>query len=63
MSINKKIIDNGFSGDKKRLNVKKDIEKQLVKEVTLLKIYDPDKELKSEFEIASLYDLQKYLDE
>jgi hypothetical protein len=36
---------------------------QIAKEVELLKEFDPDKELKEEFEIASLYDLQKYLDD
>ncbi len=35
----------------------------MAEEVELLKQFDPDKELKEEFEIASLIDLQKYLDE
>jgi len=34
-----------------------------VREVELLKQFDPDRELKEEFELASLHDLQKYLDE
>jgi len=42
---------------------KKALEEQIVKEVQLLKQFDPDKELKEEFELASLHDLQKYLDE
>jgi hypothetical protein len=36
---------------------------QIAKEVELLKQYDPDKELKEEFEMASLYDLQRHLGE
>jgi len=36
---------------------------QIANEVALLKENDPDKELKKEFEIASLYDLQKHLDD
>ena len=39
------------------------IARQIAKEVGLLKQYDPDKELKEEFEKASLYDLQKHLGE
>jgi hypothetical protein len=35
---------------------------QIAIEMELLKQFDPDKELKEEFEIASLNDLQKYLD-
>jgi hypothetical protein len=35
---------------------------QIAMEAELLKQFDPDKELKQEFEIVSLYDLQKYLD-
>jgi metal-responsive CopG/Arc/MetJ family transcriptional regulator len=42
---------------------RKALEEQISKEVALLKEFDPDKELKKEFEIASLTDLQKYLDE
>ena len=42
---------------------KKAVEEQLEREAKLLKEFDPDKELKKEFEIASLYDLKKYLDE
>ncbi|MDB4918886.1 hypothetical protein [Mucilaginibacter sp.] len=33
--------------------------KQLAIEVELLKSFDPDEELKKEFETASLHDLQK----
>ncbi len=42
---------------------KRAIDEQLTREVNLLKEFDPDIELKREFEIASLHDLQKYLDE
>jgi metal-responsive CopG/Arc/MetJ family transcriptional regulator len=42
---------------------KKALEEQIVKEVQLLNQFDPDSELKEEFESASLSDLQKYLDE
>jgi metal-responsive CopG/Arc/MetJ family transcriptional regulator len=42
---------------------KRAMEEQLAKEVEMLKEHDPDKELKEEFQIASLYDLQKYLDD
>ncbi len=42
---------------------KKALEEQIVREVQLLKQFDPDKGLKEEFESASLQDLQKYLDE
>jgi metal-responsive CopG/Arc/MetJ family transcriptional regulator len=42
---------------------KKTLEDQLEREAKLLKEYDPDKELKNEFEMASLHDLQKYLNE
>ena len=42
---------------------KRALEEQIVREVQLLNEFDPDKELKEEFETASLYDLQKYLDE
>jgi metal-responsive CopG/Arc/MetJ family transcriptional regulator len=41
----------------------KALEEQLQKEVELLKEFDPDRELKSAFQIASLHDLQKYLDD
>ena len=37
------------------------IARQMLKEVELLKLSDPDKELKEEFETASLHDLNKYL--
>ena len=46
-----------------RWQKKRAIEEQLAKEVEMLKIHDPDEELKQEFQIASLYDLEKYLDE
>jgi metal-responsive CopG/Arc/MetJ family transcriptional regulator len=39
------------------------LEEQIVKEVQLLNQFDPDNELKEEFESASLSDLQKYLNE
>ncbi|HEY5328177.1 MAG TPA: hypothetical protein VIJ27_14335 [Mucilaginibacter sp.] len=42
---------------------RKALEEQIAREVELLKHFDPDKELKDEFESASLHDLQKYLDE
>ena len=42
---------------------RKAIEDQISREVALLKEFDPDKELKQDFERASLQDLQKYLDE
>jgi metal-responsive CopG/Arc/MetJ family transcriptional regulator len=42
---------------------KKALEEQIIKEVQLLNQFDPDRELKQEFESASLHDLQKYLDE
>jgi hypothetical protein len=42
------------SADKKEQNAQ-----QLTTEVELLKYFDPDEELKKEFETASLYDLQK----
>lgn len=42
---------------------KKALEAQIVREVELLKQADPDKELKKDFESASLHDLQKYLGE
>ena len=42
---------------------RKALEEQIAREVALLKEFDPDKELKKEFEIASLEDLQKYLDD
>jgi|GEM_PF-1805144 metal-responsive CopG/Arc/MetJ family transcriptional regulator len=42
---------------------RKALEEQIAKEVTLLKKFDPDKELKQEFETASLQDLQKYLND
>lgn len=41
----------------------KALEIQIAREVALLKEFDPDKELKREFETASLQDLQKYLDD
>jgi metal-responsive CopG/Arc/MetJ family transcriptional regulator len=42
---------------------KKALEEQIVREVQLLKKFDPDKDIKDEFEAASLQDLKKYLDE
>ena len=42
---------------------KKALEEQLVREVQLLNEFDPDKELKDEFESASLHDLQKHLED
>lgn len=42
---------------------KRALEDQLEREAKLLKEYDPDKELKKEFEMATLHDLQKYLNE
>lgn len=42
---------------------RKALEEQIAKEVALLKKFDPDKQLKQEFENASLQDLQKYLDD
>jgi metal-responsive CopG/Arc/MetJ family transcriptional regulator len=42
---------------------KKALEEQIVREVQLLKQFDPDRELKEEFESVSIHDLQKYLDE
>ena len=42
---------------------RKALEEQLEREAKLLREYDPDKKLKKEFEIASLYDLKKYLDD
>ena len=42
---------------------KKTLEEQLEREALLLKEDDPDRELKMEFEQASLNDIQKYLDE
>ena len=42
---------------------RKALEEQIVREVELLKEFDPDKELKEEFESASLHDLQKHLNE
>jgi metal-responsive CopG/Arc/MetJ family transcriptional regulator len=41
---------------------KKALEEQIARDVQLLKEFDPDKELKAEFESASLHDLQKHLD-
>lgn len=41
----------------------KALEKQIVKEIELIKKHDPDADLKQKFETASLTDLQKYLDE
>jgi metal-responsive CopG/Arc/MetJ family transcriptional regulator len=41
--------------------VKMALEEQLAREVQLLKQFDPDKELKSEFESASLNDLQEHI--
>jgi metal-responsive CopG/Arc/MetJ family transcriptional regulator len=39
------------------------LEEQIVREVELLMQFDPDVELKREFESASLHDLPKHLDE
>jgi metal-responsive CopG/Arc/MetJ family transcriptional regulator len=39
------------------------LEEQISREVALLKDFDPDKELKKEFETATLHDLQKHIDE
>jgi metal-responsive CopG/Arc/MetJ family transcriptional regulator len=41
---------------------KRALEEQIVREVRLLNDFDPDKDLKDEFESASLHDLQKHLD-
>jgi hypothetical protein len=46
-----------------QIETRSEKEEQIAKEVALLKQFDPDKELKEEFEIISLHDLQKYLDE
>jgi len=54
----KKLDDEQFEETEKQI-----IARQIAKEVGLLKQYDPDKELKEEFEKASLYDLQKHLGE
>ncbi len=43
--------------------IKKALEEQIVREVQLLNEFDPDKELKDEFESASLHDLQKHLED
>jgi metal-responsive CopG/Arc/MetJ family transcriptional regulator len=45
------------------LQSKKALEEQIIREVQLLNQFDPDASLKAEFELASLHDLQKYLDE
>jgi hypothetical protein len=42
---------------------RKEIEDQLRKEVLMLNNIDPDRELKKELEMASLTDMQKYLDD
>ena len=42
---------------------KKLLEEQIMREAELIKQFDPDRELKEEFQIASLYDLQKYLND
>jgi len=42
---------------------RKALEEQIGREIELLKQFDPDDELKKEFETASLHDLSKYLDE
>ena len=42
---------------------RKAIEEQLVKEVELLKKFDPDTDLKDTLQASSLTDLQKYLNE
>jgi len=51
------------SKDKLFEEKRKTLEEQIRKEVILLKEFDPDEELKKEFEYASLVDLQKYLDD
>jgi metal-responsive CopG/Arc/MetJ family transcriptional regulator len=42
---------------------KKLLEEQILREVELLKKFDPDRELIEEFELASLKDMQKHIDE
>ena len=42
---------------------RKALEEQIAHEVALLKEFDPDKELKEEFEKASLKDLKKHLND
>jgi hypothetical protein len=42
---------------------RKRIEDQLRKEALILRNFDPDLELKNEFQTASLTDMQKYLDD
>lgn len=42
---------------------KKELEEQIAREVQLLNEFDPDNDLKEEFESASLHDLQNHLDE
>ncbi|HCN82087.1 MAG TPA: hypothetical protein DIT07_00475 [Sphingobacteriaceae bacterium] len=46
-----------------RILKRKRIEDQLRKEALILRNFDPDLELKKDFETASLTDMQKYLDE
>ena len=42
---------------------KKTLEEQMEREVQLLKQFDPNQELIEEFELASLNDMKKHLDE
>ncbi len=39
------------------------LEEQIKREVALLREFDPDQELKRDFEMASLEDLKKYLND
>jgi hypothetical protein len=50
-------------GEKSAEKNSKPFAEQLKSEIKLLNHLDPDKELKKDFEVASLQDLQKYLDE
>jgi hypothetical protein len=45
------------------LQQRRTLEKQIEREVELLKQFDPDFDLKQDFQASSLNDLQKYLDE
>jgi len=38
-------------------------DEQIIREVELLKDFDPDKELKTEFELASLQDFQNQIND
>ena len=59
--INRKVHQVKTAKFNNKRQAKKKPEEQIVTEVQMLKDFDPDKELKGEFESASLYDLQKYL--